>query len=99
MSEQTNTEETKVPTEKEIKEHRTAMENFYKSELPMLKSRLEYETLLTEIEKQKLIRVESIARQAMIMYPPGTQEAPTANNQEEAPETPKQKTEKKLKSV
>jgi hypothetical protein len=96
MSEQTNTEETKVPTEKEIKEHRTAMENFYKSELPMLKSRLEYETLLTEIEKQKLIRVESIARQAMIMYPPGSQETPATNNQEEAP---KQKTEKKLKSV
>lgn len=98
MSEQTNTEETKVPTEKEIKEHRTAMENFYKSELPMLKIRLEYETLLTEIEKQKLIRVESIARQAMIMYPPESREAST-NNKEEAPEAPKQKPEKKLKSV
>jgi len=86
MSEETNTEETKAPTDKEIKEHRTAMENFYKGELPMLKTRLEYETVLTEIEKQKLIRVESIARQAMIMYPPGSQEEG------------KQKPEKKLKT-
>jgi len=61
--------EEKQPTPEEIKAYRENMKKYYEDELPLLKKRKEYETLLADIAEQKARAASMYARLAQIMHP------------------------------
>jgi hypothetical protein len=58
------------PTEAELKAYREKMIQYYKEQIPLLKSQKEYETLLADIEEARAKRVTMTMRIAQIMAGP-----------------------------
>jgi len=69
MSEQTQTQET--PMSKEDMEARQAeLQAYYSNQIPFLKTQLEYQTLVTELEELDVRRAMAMVRMSQIMAPP-----------------------------
>jgi hypothetical protein len=68
MSEQTQTQET--PMSKEDMEARQAeLQAYYSNQIPFLKTQLEYQTLVTELEELDVRRAMAMVRMSQIMAP------------------------------
>ena len=57
-------------TPEQIKEYRKMRLAYYNEEMPMLKQQLAYETIVTNIEEQRLKRMSYIMKMAQMSAPP-----------------------------
>ena len=57
-------------TPEQIKEYRKIRLSYYNEEMPMLKQQLAYETVVTDIEEQRLKRMSYIMKMAQMSTPP-----------------------------
>jgi hypothetical protein len=93
MSENTNTNpEEREASPEEIKAFRENQHKHYKEQLPFLKTTLEYESLIANIEEARLKYYTMRMRIAQLLAPPPPEE-PEAET-----EAPVEKKERKLKS-
>lgn len=74
------------PTEAELKAYREKMIQYYKEQIPLLKSQKEYETLLADIEEARAKRVTMTMRIAQIMAGPPQEKEQTPNPPDPASE-------------
>ena len=87
MSEETKNTE---PTAADIKAYRESMSKYYNDEMPLLKKRKEYETLLADIEEARVKRLSMSIRIAQLTSPPPVQEEEPLDEPLETRDTPVQ---------
>ena len=95
QTENLNTE-AKEPTEAELKAYREKMIQYYKEQIPLLKSQKEYEMLLADIEEARAKRITMSVRIAQIMAGP-PQEPKTGDDTPPPPPGEEEKKERRLK--
>ena len=69
MSEKTQTQETPI-TQEQMEARQKELQTYYETQIPFLKTQLEYQTLVTELEELDVRRAMAMARMAQIMAPP-----------------------------
>lgn len=72
-------------TPEQIKEYRKLRLAYYNEEMPMLKQQLAYETIVANIEEQRLKRMSCIMKMAQMSAPPEAQK----DDKPKEPVTPK----------
>ena len=80
-------------SEKELKEKKEEMFQFYKESMPYLEAQLDYETKLSEIDEMRLKRTHIQMQYAQIMTPPEEEDMSG-----EGPMPEKTSTKRKLKT-
>ncbi len=66
-------------TPEQIKEYRKMRLAYYNEEMPMLKQQLAYETIVTNIEEQRLKRMSYIMKMAQMSAPPEERKTEDSN--------------------
>lgn len=87
MSEETNQETVENLTPEQLEQRRTNLVKYYEKQVYVLKAQLAYETMLADIEEQRVKRMTMIMRQAQMSAPQQEEE------EEEPSETPAPPTE------
>jgi|JI7StandDraft_1071085.scaffolds.fasta_scaffold07420_6 hypothetical protein len=67
-------EKTEELTEAQILEYRKKMLSYYEEEMPMLEKQLAYETIIANIEEQRLKRMTWVMKMAQMAAPPAKEE-------------------------
>jgi len=81
MSEETNQETVENLTPEQLEQRRTNLVKYYEKQVYVLKAQLAYETMLADIEEQRVKRMTMIMRQAQMS-------APQEEEEEEEPIAP-----------
>jgi hypothetical protein len=68
MSEQTQVQETPISKE-EMEARQAELQAYYSNQIPFLKTQLEYQTLVTELEELDVRRAMAMVRMSQIMAP------------------------------
>jgi hypothetical protein len=74
MSEQTQVQETPI-TKEEMEARQAELQAYYQTQIPFLKTQLEYQTLVTELEELDVRRAMAMVRMGQIMAPAPKPEA------------------------
>ena len=69
MSEETNQETAENLTPEQLEQRRTNLVKYYEKQVYVLKAQLAYETMLADIEEQRVKRMTMIMRQAQMAAP------------------------------
>jgi hypothetical protein len=69
MSEETNQETVENLTPEQLEQRRTNLVKYYEKQVYVLKAQLAYETMLADIEEQRVKRMTMIMRQAQMAAP------------------------------
>lgn len=98
MSEETTNQQDREMTPEELKAYKDNQHKYYKEQLPFLKTTLEYEKLIADIEEARLKYFTMRMRIGHLLAPPSPEEERAQRPDVEAsPEAPVRK-ERKLKS-
>lgn len=85
MSENVKEEEGRTYTPEEIAAHKAKMQKFYEDNIPLLKTQLEYETLLTDIDEVRLRRVMVTQKTIELTMPSPGPETPPPSGEVKRP--------------
>lgn len=97
MSETTNTkQEEKELTPEQMKAYKDNHHKYYKEQMPFLKTTLEYEKLIADIEEARLKYYTMRMRIAQLLAPPMPEPDQEPASEESAPEAPRK--ERKLRT-
>ena len=98
MSEETNQETVENLTPEQLEQRRTNLVKYYEKQVYVLKAQLAYETMLADIEEQRVKRMTMIMRQAQMAAPQQEEEEEEEPSETPAPPTEEPK-ERKLKKA
>lgn len=98
MSEETTNQQDREMTPEELKAYKDNQHKYYKEQIPFLKTTLEYEKLIADIEEARLKYFTMRMRIGHLLAPPAPErEQPENSDVENTPEAPIRR-ERKLKS-
>ena len=101
MSQETNQETVEQLTPEQMEKRRKDLINYYKNQTAVLEAQLKYESIMADIEEQRVKRMTMIMRQAQLAAPPQEEEEEDLP-QQPAPDQPTeaaQPKERKLKTT
>ena len=100
MSQETNQETAEQLTPEQLKKRRDDLINYYKNQTLVLEAQFKYESVMADIEEQRVKRMTMIMRQAQMAAPQQDEEEeedPSAESNLTPEPEPQQPKERKLK--
>ena len=86
MSQETNQETVEQLTPEQMEKRRKDLINYYKNQTAVLEAQLKYESIMADIEEQRVKRMTMIMRQAQMAAPPQEEEDDDSLTPDSTPE-------------